>query len=279
MKGSRARSGNSMRIGQGIGGNNDAGGGVFEDLPLAAFGQSSAFSYFNDFVNPSDADIMAPVAIGAGGTTAIATAVENGVYKLASAVNDTGDNVQMAGVGSPNIGLCVPAAVIGTDIFGDPIKRVIGFEALVFGSNWTTTDWAVGVGSIGTGLDSVGAYVSGGFSAALLFHHKASFAGTPELLSDSGPSGPQTVPYTGPALLDATWHRFGIRIVGNDTVQFYIDGKPAAANYGLLSTDLFGILSLMTPTFSFVSDGSSGASISIDYVSIAQTRRPVGSVA
>ncbi|MCP4113849.1 MAG: hypothetical protein GY737_00310 [Desulfobacteraceae bacterium] len=198
-------------------------------VPLHLLSSTSHISYFNDFLDgTTDLDLTSwePIDVGtvtADPSTFIRAGVKGGVLRL---IGDGGavDGNWISHTGDDGLGnSVVPTA-----------NDVIVFEARVTHSDWDAHHWFVGL------IEDVGATAGMDINGDIAdlefvgFHHNDDddADGIPRLVFSGGNTAedfvaPQdrfanTITLT--AGTDDTYRRFGIRIEGTSSIEFYIDG-------------------------------------------------------
>ena len=244
---------------------NRAGRGLFDDQPLEVTAPPRASVLYHDYLNLAEEAEYVATNITSG-TADIIADVANGVYRLnATTANQGLGSVQYANADNASEGVAAPAAGVN-----------ISFEARVSISDVSDCDWFIGLGEVDTTfMDASGALLANGADNHVGWHHTIADAGIPDL-SEAGTAlanqadVTQLVGTTGAAgnlLQDGTYYRFGIRIEGTSTIQFFIDGRPVSARTTMGTVLADGLV----PTFTMIANGSA-INMDVDYVLVARTR-------
>ena len=238
-------------------------------VPIDAVSRRETMVYFNDFLRIEDIADYVLTEIGTVTDGAIIPAVPNGVLRLThDTANEGHGSVQFTNSGVANMGaFMTPAA-----------GRIICFETRVSITDVSDGDWFIGFGEIDTTFISLaGALLANGADNHVGFHHLVADAGVPTL-SSAGVALANVqstqlgagLNYSGntvsATVSDATYHKYGIRVVGTTSIEFYLDDKLVHVR---TSDNAFA--EPMTPTFGNIANGTEQA-MDIDYVLVTTTR-------
>jgi hypothetical protein len=232
-------------------------------VPMDIISHRDVAVYWTDFFETADATAFTATEIGTADDAAVVAAEPNGVYRAShDTANEGWGSIQQA-----QSALMTAAA-----------GRIITFEARVSITDVSDGDWYIGIGEVDTTfLSNAGAILANGGDNHIGFHHIVADAGVPTLssagvavanvqstqLGSGVDHNGSTVSFT---LSDATFHKYAIRLVGLDLIEFYIDDKLVHVR---TSDDDFA--EPMAITFANVANGTEQA-MDIDYVFASSTR-------
>lgn len=243
-----------------------AGGGLFMSAPPELMQASQWSVYYNDFLTAADFDTtndwtVTAIKNGGGGaaTAALVADTALGLVRFTpEAAANTGSQIQLTAGGPGEFVL--PAA-----------GRTIIFEARVSIATPQIQDFVIGLaetqavaGTSGV-IDETGAWVD---ADAVVFNCNDADAGIVEAAYEDPTVGNliDVGDVCAAAISNATFYRFGIRIVGQDYLEWYVDGvrKQTVTAANPLTNNL-------CITFANVGDAAS-ETMDLDYVLLAQTR-------
>lgn len=267
----------SQRTTKAIGGAEASAGGLFRDLPIS-YGplQNRDFQvHFNDFDNGlsssgwDEADVgtqtLNPTLI----SSHLLSEPTGAIAMDSDATDGDGTGIYWATSGGNNQapGYVLPAA-----------NKVAAFECRVKHEDWDAHHWFCGLAEHNdtTGiLDANGDVIAS--TEYVGFHHNDDddADGIPRLVAAGGNNTEvTTAPVTRngrtitlTAGTDDTYRTMGIRIIGTDKIEWYLDGTFVAG--ATLASAFTGQL---TMAFGNVMNAASGDRLTIDYVALVQTR-------
>lgn len=236
--------------------------------PIDLVSRRDTMTYFTDFLSVSDASAWTATEIGTCDDAAVVNDGLNGIYRAThDTANEGFGSIQPIGAGNP-AGYLVAAA-----------GRVIVFEARVSITDVSNGDWYIGLGEPdSTFLSLAGALLDVGGDNHAGFHHLVADAGVPTLsAAGTALANVESIEYGAgvsragytlpvPTLTDATYHKYGIRIEGTTSIEFYVDDYLVGIQELATAFD-----TEMCPTFANIANGTEQA-MDIDYVLVTQTR-------
>ncbi len=261
----------------------------YDEMSMNVLNQRDSWYVFYDFNDQGDADEGATgnwieTLIGATGTAALLPAQPGGILRITSGAVDN------AGVGSFQH---VPqAAMIPTtaDTLSGLPSRIIGFGARVAISDYSVANWSIGIGTVDTTVQ-----LDTGLIATTYGNNFANFYHVAEASTQGGVLGPDgnnvrmasagggianigvtllsaaqvPKPVPADAAVDGVFFDYGIRIVGNQDVEFYIDG---VLRHARRMPAAFGAGINLLATFTCLCAGGADVNMDIDYVWFGATR-------
>jgi len=232
-------------------------------VPIDIVSRRDVAVYFTDFFETADATAFTATEIGTADDAAVIAAEPNGVYRAShDTANEGWGSIQQA-----QSALMTAAA-----------GRIITFEASVSITDVSDGDWFIGIGEVDTTfLSNAGALLANGADNHIGFHHLVADAGVPTLSSAGvavanvqstqlGSGTDHNGSTISATVSDATFHKYGIRLVGVDEIEFYFDDKLVHVR---TSDDDFA--EPMAITFANIANGTEQA-MDIDYVFASSTR-------
>ncbi len=268
-------------------GSDRAQGGLCEEMHADLVSRRNRWSYFDDFIRADDftsADWTA-TQIAANGAVAIQPQ-HGGVMRVTSGAVDND------GEGSVQLDFIGPAFPSAADTPDGLTNRIIAFGARAAISNWSTSTWYIGMGAVDTTFVLATSLIAAvGGDNCVGFHHTAEAVTQGGIVSGAGGEGndvrlvsagtavanmqgtllsaaqvPRAVPAD--AAVDGVMHEFGIRIIGTNMVEFYLNGVLRHRRQMNVAFAAVG----QTITFAHTCTGGADTNLDIDYVWIAGTR-------
>lgn len=243
-----------------------AGGGLFVGAPPELMQPSVWSVYHNDFLTAADFDTTndwseTAILLGAGGVAAPALAADAalGVLRFTpEAAANSGSQAQLNSGSATQ--LVTPAA-----------GRTIIFEARVSVATPQIQDFVIGLsetqavdGTAGV-IDGNGAWVD---ADCVVFYCNDADVGIPVAAYEDPTVGNlvEVGTVSAAAITNATYYRFGIKIIGQDYLEWYVDGvrqqTVTAAN---------ALTNPLCVTLTNVGDAAA-ETMDVDYITVAQTR-------
>jgi len=256
---------------------------LYEDVPVDILSRSQRLGYFQDFIELGSGSAAAAghfnVQVIVSGTADVAANVPNGIFRLAAtAVNEGVGSAQTAG--SAAVAFAPAQAYLTAsvaDALDRSLNRLIAFGVRASVSDFSNCDWFLGLGGQdGTFMDATGVLLTTGGDNHVGFHHLLA-DGNDVRLSSAGAGVANTqatllsaaqVPRAVPndAAVDGVMFEYGIRIVGTQDVEFYINRtlrhRRRMAN---------ALASTLLPTFTLIANAAA-ITYDIDYYWVSQTR-------
>jgi hypothetical protein len=253
-------------------GNADSGGGVFRDAPIELVNKFSNQAYFNDFISQSD--FQDDVTAGSH---------PDWTDTVIGTVTATPDIVTVNGMSLLDIEGDVAAEghVLQhvNEAWQASAGRVITFEAVVGQTDGNDCDWFIGIGETLTTFMGTNGTLSGSAVNYAGFHLLGSDADGIVDCVAKGASGAELAAGVANtvALADSTittgvpvnFHRYGVRITGVSTVEFFFDGRKVQGGSVAVDFDDASAITLCAVS------GAANGSTYVDYVATSQTRLPV----
>lgn len=248
----------------------DARAGVWRDLPMPGINALYSWNYFNDFFSEADFTLVAGSVVdwtatdvgtvSADPSTFIVDDTANGILRLvADATDGDGNSVQFTGAN-------------GAGEFWSPAaSRLLAFEARVAHSDWDAQHWFIGMAETAApSLDGSGDLQADHYVG---FHHNADddADGIPRLVA-AGTNGtditetPGTTPSAG---VDDAYRRFGFRVYGLDSIEWFIDG---VSIHKATLASAWGTTENLCITFDSIMQAAVADTMDIDWVAVAGTR-------
>jgi len=248
------------------GGSSGVGGAKVPGATLSAVSRRETVEWFHDFI---DADVTEWVVNQVTSGTAVTDElVANGILTVdCPTVNQGIESLQHDDAAVDNAaGWIVPAA-----------DRVICYEARLSVNDVSQSDWYVGLAEIDAAfMGTDGTLGADGTNNMVGFHHLVADAGVPSLTMNGAAGTIQNTELSAgvdrlgntvtKTISDDTFHTFGIRIEGTQSVEYYIDD--ILVHIGTITA---AVDTAMTPTFAMMG-GAAAAEMLIDYVLVTQTR-------
>ena len=270
-------------------GSDNAGGGLYDDLPIEIQNRRFRSYVFYDFTDLLQDDtgatnLWTTTALVASTAPAIITSpVNNGGF-----LRVTSDGVDAQGLGS--FQTSVSTMLVSTAAQADGTsKRVISMGTRLKVSDWSASDWFWGLADFDTTLmGTTGLLLTTGADNFVGFHHivdavaqggitgpdgndvRLASAGTAvanyQATLLSAAQVPKAVPTD--AAIDGVVVELGLRLIGNNVVEYYVDGR---LRHRRLMSNAFAASLTLCPSFAHVSNGST-VNMDVDYVWWCTTR-------
>lgn len=268
-------------------GSDRAQGGLCEEISVDLMSRRNRWGYFFDFIRSDDftaADWTATIIAANGGVGL--QSLNGGVLRITSGAVDND------GEGSVQLDFVAPAIPSTADTPDGLSNRIIAFGARAAISNWSTSTWYIGMGAVDTTFVLATSLIAAvGGDNCVGFHHTAEAVTQGGIVSPAGGEGndvrlvsagtavanmqgtllsaaqvPRAVPAD--AAVDGVMHEFGVRIIGTNVVEYYLNGTLRHRRQMNVAFAAVG----QTITFANTCTGGADNSMDIDYVWFAGTR-------
>src|SRR5262245_34892438 len=257
--------------------------GVNEDVPAYCFSAQDTCQLFFDYIDTNDNSACVTTVLG--GTAGAIAAQPGGIFRLTTgAVDGQGVQTQLAN------GAQAFLRPSTADMANGNLNREISFLARLSVTDYSDSSWFVGLGGVdSTFMLATGLLATTGFDNGVGFHHLA------HANSQGGVTGPDPgndlrlvtagtavanyshlllsaanvpKPAAANADVDTVYHDYGIRIIGTNIAEWYLDG---ILRHRRVVPNAYA--AAVTPTFCIIT-GPSGASnvMEIDYWWASATR-------